>query len=116
MRRWRITAKAGPRHRRWAANRIPPAAGRPIGYFIEMYSAYILKSLKDGSYYIGSTSDLKSRLERHNAGHSRFTRLRTPYKVVYAEHFETRAQAVRREIEMKSYKGGEAFKKLISVG
>ncbi|MEK7546814.1 MAG: GIY-YIG nuclease family protein [Patescibacteria group bacterium] len=79
-----------------------------------MYLVYIIKSLKDGSHYIGSTSDLKSRLKRHNAGHSRFTRSRTPYKVVYAENFRTRARAVGREREIKAYKGGEAFKKLIN--
>ncbi|NWG13301.1 MAG: GIY-YIG nuclease family protein, partial [Acidobacteria bacterium] len=29
---------------------------------------YILQSLADGRYYIGQTSDLQNRLQRHNAG------------------------------------------------
>jgi len=30
------------------------------------YHVYIMQSLKDGSYYIGSTSNLEDRIERHN--------------------------------------------------
>ncbi|MEI6479299.1 MAG: GIY-YIG nuclease family protein [bacterium] len=33
-----------------------------------MWFVYILKSLKDGRYYIGSTSDIEKRVERHNHG------------------------------------------------
>ena len=39
-----------------------------------MYSAYILQSEKDGSYYIGCTKDFRARLIRHNKGYSRYTK------------------------------------------
>ncbi|MBN1847411.1 MAG: GIY-YIG nuclease family protein [Deltaproteobacteria bacterium] len=29
---------------------------------------YIIQSLKDGTYYVGSSQDMGSRLERHNQG------------------------------------------------
>ena len=68
------------------------------------YFIYILQSLKDGRYYIGSTQDISSRLERHNEGRSKATKTRGPWQVVYTEEFETRAEAVRRESEIKSKK------------
>lgn len=38
------------------------------------YFVYILQSVKDHSYYIGSTQDLSSRIERHNQGRSKYTK------------------------------------------
>ncbi|MBW2002971.1 MAG: GIY-YIG nuclease family protein [Deltaproteobacteria bacterium] len=32
------------------------------------FFVYIIRSLKDRSYYIGSTQNLSARLERHNQG------------------------------------------------
>ncbi|MFH1854973.1 MAG: GIY-YIG nuclease family protein [bacterium] len=78
-----------------------------------MYYTYILKSKIDGSYYIGSTSCLRERVERHNCKHAGYTAKKAPYKLVHFEKFLTRSQAVSREKKIKSYKGGEAFRKLI---
>ncbi|MEK7585015.1 MAG: GIY-YIG nuclease family protein [Patescibacteria group bacterium] len=79
-----------------------------------MWVVYILRSLKDGKYYVGSTSDLGDRLKRHNAGGTPSTRHRRPLEIVYSEECRTRGEAVSREFKIKSYKGGEAFKKLVS--
>ena len=78
-----------------------------------MYQVYILESLKNGSYYIGYTANLAVRLKRHNLGHGKYTRRNLPYKIVWSETYATRSEAMRREKEMKSYKGGEEFKKLL---
>ena len=78
-----------------------------------MYFIYILKSDKDGSYYVGQTADLAARLARHNIGSVPSTRGHAPYKMIYHESYPTRSAAVQREHEIKSYKGGSAFKKLI---
>ena len=77
------------------------------------YSVYILKSLKDGKYYIGSTPNVEARIVYHNAGKQRSTKYRIPFILIYTETFETRKESEQREGEIKSYKGGEAFKKLI---
>jgi putative endonuclease len=77
-----------------------------------MYYVYILKSLKDGKYYIGSTSNLENRLSFHNAGRQRSTRYRTPFILVYTEAFSDKHTAEKREKQIKSYKGGDAFRKL----
>ncbi|PIZ00975.1 endonuclease [bacterium (Candidatus Howlettbacteria) CG_4_10_14_0_8_um_filter_40_9] len=81
-----------------------------------MFYTYILLSEKDGKHYIGSTGDLEDRLERHFSGRSKATKNRLPLRLVYKEEFETRKEALRREKQIKSYKGGNAFKKLINMG
>ena len=79
-----------------------------------MYFVYIIQSLKDNKYYIGSTSNVELRLKFHNSGRQRSTKHRIPFVLVYTETFQNRLEAEIREKQVKSYKGGEAFKKLIS--
>ena len=74
---------------------------------------YILQSLKDSRYYIGETADVASRLLYHNAGKQRSTKSRTPFIIIFTEEFETRTEALQREKQIKRWKGGAAFKKLI---
>ncbi len=78
-----------------------------------MYFVYILQSKKDKSFYIGQTGDLDARLMRHNLGTVKSTRSKVPHEIIYKEAFRTRGEAMRREKEIKSYKGGNAFKKLL---
>jgi len=78
-----------------------------------MYNTYILKSDRIDRYYIGSTEDLKKRIKEHNKGEVRSTKSGIPWKLVYYESFLSRNKAYKRERQIKSYKGGEAFKKLI---
>jgi len=78
-----------------------------------MYTAYIIKSEQTGKHYIGSTSDVEKRLCQHNNGANRSTKGKEPWKLVYKEVFKDKKLAWARERQIKSYKGGEAFKKLI---
>jgi putative endonuclease len=77
------------------------------------YYVYILQSLKDSKYYIGSTSNVENRLNFHNAGLQRSTRNRTPFILVYKQVCLTKRDALLREKQIKSYKGGVAFKQLL---
>ena len=77
-----------------------------------MYYVYILRSVKNKKIYIGYCSDINIRLVQHNSGKTRSTKSGIPWKIIYTETFSTRQDAYRRERQMKSYKGGEAFKKL----
>ena len=70
-----------------------------------MFFSYILKSLKDGKYYYGSTKDLELRLKRHNKGDVKATKSRRPLILHYFEEFETRSEAFRREQFYKSITG-----------
>jgi putative endonuclease len=74
---------------------------------------YIIQSCKDNRYYIGETADVNARLIFHNSGRQRSTRNRIPFRLVVVEEYTCRKDALKREQQIKSWKGGEAFKKLI---
>ncbi len=59
----------------------------------------------DGSLYAGTCLDLKEREEKHNAGTgAKYTRSRTPVKIIYHEIFHTLGEARKREAEVKKWK------------
>ena len=74
---------------------------------------YIIQSLKDGKYYIGETADVEARLQFHNAGLQRSTRCRCPFTLIISAEHPDRSAALKREKEIKSWKGGIKFQKLI---
>lgn len=66
-----------------------------------MFFVYILEC-KDGSFYTGYTNNLNNRIKIHNAKlGAKYTRSRVPVKLVYFEYFETKSEALKREIEIK---------------
>ncbi|MBI5457926.1 GIY-YIG nuclease family protein [Candidatus Kaiserbacteria bacterium] len=81
-----------------------------------MYSVYILKSQIAQRYYVGYSGDVEERLRKHNSGGTTSTRPDRPWKVVYTEVCSNKRAAWLRERQIKSYKSGEAFKKLINGG
>ncbi len=79
------------------------------------YSVYVIVSEKTRRYYIGVTSKtVGERLAYHNRGANRSTKNNGPWVLVYKEEYLDKSQAWKRERQIKSYKGGEAFKKLIA--
>ncbi|MFA6466747.1 MAG: GIY-YIG nuclease family protein [Patescibacteria group bacterium] len=80
-----------------------------------MYKVYILQSIKYKIYYIGHTKDINDRMSRHNSGGSSYSKKFMPWKLIYTEFYNTKSEAYKRELEIKSYKGGIKFKKLIGV-
>ena len=74
---------------------------------------YILQSLKDLKFYIHETTDVDARLRFHNEGLQRSTKSRMPFKLILAEAFPDRPSALKREKELKGWKGGIKFKKFI---
>jgi putative endonuclease len=69
-----------------------------------MYFVYILQSEKDGSFYAGQTADIEDRSQRHNEGRSKYTSLKRPWKLVYFEKFNTRAETIQRKKDIKRKK------------
>ena len=66
-----------------------------------LWFVYILESA-DGTLYTGMTNDIERRLEQHNAGTAaRYTRARTPVKLVHQEESENRSTALKREYAIK---------------
>jgi putative endonuclease len=68
-----------------------------------MYFTYILLC-SDGSYYTGSTNDIKKRFKDHLSGKgARYTKSHKPKKIVYREEFATKSEALKREAEIKKW-------------
>lgn len=66
-----------------------------------MYYVYVLKSKKDRLNYIGSTNDLRKRLNEHNSGKSYSTMKRRPFEIVYYEAYKSEKDARYREKNLK---------------
>ncbi len=92
---------AGPRRRRWVVD---------MRYYV-----YILRSKKTHRFYIGQSNNVGRRLQEHNTSKTKSTRAGAPWLVVHQEQFGSRSEAFAREQQIKRYKGGEAFKKLLGL-
>lgn len=63
---------------------------------------YVLRC-RDGSLYTGWTTDVARRVAEHGEGKgARYTRSRLPVELAYQEGWGTRAEAMRREREIKA--------------
>lgn len=65
------------------------------------YYLYILQC-SDNTFYTGYTTDVERRLKEHNSGNgAKYTKGRTPCKLVHTESFDDRKSAMKREWEIK---------------
>ena len=69
-----------------------------------MWYVYVIYSNKIDRYYVGITENLCLRLERHNSGWGRYTKRGIPWVIVYTENYPTKANAFKRESEIKKRK------------
>jgi len=75
-----------------------------------MWYVYLLKSKKNGHWYIGSTKDLRKRISTHNQGKNRSTKSGLPWKVIYCEIGLNKEDARAREKYLKSGMGRRYLK------
>ena len=62
---------------------------------------YLLRCA-DNTLYCGITNDLDKRIAAHNAGEgAKYTRGRTPLKLVYTELCADKSAALKRELKIK---------------
>ena len=80
----------------------------------QRFYVYILQSLKDFSFYVGQCDDLDKRMSKHFDGLSKYTAGKRPWRLVYFEVFDSRAQALKREGEMKRMKSKKYLEQLIN--
>ena len=66
------------------------------------YYVYILKCA-DNTLYTGSTNDIEKRVHVHNnlKQGARYTKSRRPVVLVHSESFDTKSQALKREVFIK---------------
>jgi len=74
------------------------------------YYVYILKSRKNGIFYIGYTGNLRRRLDGHNSGKVFSTKLNIPYELIYFEGYRSRNNAISGEKALKHH--GQGFRRL----
>jgi len=75
-----------------------------------MIIVYALKSITRNYIYVGMTQNLTERFNRHNNGYERTTKPYRPFKLIYFEEFNSRAEARVREKYLKSGAGKEFLK------
>ena len=80
-----------------------------------MFCVYVLRSVKTGEHYTGSTRDRQQRLGQHNEGLVRSTKHARPCAMAYFEEYATRAEAVRRERHLKSGRGRAELKQILQA-
>ncbi len=62
---------------------------------------YILEC-SDKTYYTGYTNDLEKRIAKHQTGKgAKYTRGRSPLKLMYAKGFATKEEAMKEEYRIK---------------
>ena len=69
------------------------------------YYTYVLRSKKDGYFYVGYTKDLKLRIEQHKKGKVDSTCDRRPLELIYYEACKNERDAFHREKYLKRYYG-----------
>jgi putative endonuclease len=80
-----------------------------------MFFVYVLYSPSAGKCYVGSTSNLESRLLSHNVlGTKDWTKRYRPWNLVYTESYGSKSSALKREKELKTGVGREFIRKILS--
>ena len=74
---------------------------------------YILQSLVNQRYYVGSTNDLERRMKEHNSGKSTYTKLTKPFKLVFWQHFNSLQDARKAEYRLKKFKNRSIIERII---
>jgi putative endonuclease len=70
---------------------------------MQPFFMYILKC-SDDSYYAGHTDNLEQRVAAHQSGeYPCYTTTRLPVKLVFAQDFATRAEALEAELMIKRW-------------
>ncbi|OGK16220.1 hypothetical protein A2690_03205 [Candidatus Roizmanbacteria bacterium RIFCSPHIGHO2_01_FULL_39_12b] len=86
-----------------------------------MFWVYVLTNSQNGKKYIGQTSDLELRLQRHNgllpSKKKSFTSLNKAggtWIITYKEEYKTRQETLKREKYLKSHAGRDWLGEIIS--
>ncbi|MEK7137085.1 MAG: GIY-YIG nuclease family protein [Patescibacteria group bacterium] len=74
---------------------------------------YVLRSAQDNQFYIGSTNDLKRRVQQHQRGENTSTAKRLPIDLIYFEGHRSKADALRREEYFKTTKGKVTLRQML---
>lgn len=83
-----------------------------------MHFIYAVYNRKNNKIYIGQTEDLEKRLRLHNEKtfkHSYTSRFDGEWILIYKEETNNRVSALKREKQLKSFRGREFVKQYIPL-
>ena len=78
-----------------------------------MYFVYAISSTTREYIYVGMTSNIEARIERHNKGYEKTTKPYRPFNIIYYEDLPNRVEARKREKYWKSGCGKEILKRIV---
>jgi len=77
------------------------------------YKVYILYSAEMDRYYVGYASNIEDRMQKHLSNHNGYTSKAKDWVIVYKENFDTKAEAYKRERQIKSWKSRKKIEELV---
>jgi putative endonuclease len=80
-----------------------------------MFCVYVIYNREAEKIYVGQTGDLPRRLAEHNSKRGKhFTaKFSGEWELIYQESFPTRQEALKREKQLKSFRGREYIQQFI---
>ncbi len=79
-------------------------------------SVYILRSLKNDTFYVGCANDVGRRLKQHNSGNVKATKYKRPYKLEFNQEFSNTSVARKIEFRLKKWKRRDFIENIIKDG
>jgi putative endonuclease len=77
------------------------------------HATYVLYSLKDHEFYIGSSSDFDRRSIEHEQGKSKSTAPRRPFVPMLCEYYFSKKDSLRREEYFKTSAGKRTLRLML---
>ena len=81
-----------------------------------MPKVYVLQSLRDGRFYVGSTTALPARWRHHQGGFTHSTKRFGPCKIVLTQEYPTLEEARYVEQRLKKMKRKDYIEKMVNDG
>lgn len=75
-----------------------------------MYYVYALLTIKN-TFYVGMTNDVTRRMKEHNAGRTKSTKGKGPFKLIYRKEFSNRIDVRKHEKYLKTGFGKKFLKR-----
>ena len=70
---------------------------------MHLHWVYIIYSVSFDIFYKGYSLNIAKRLTQHNNNERRYTANKGPWKLVFAQSFESKTEALKREKGLKKY-------------
>ncbi|OGJ72031.1 hypothetical protein A2454_05555 [Candidatus Peribacteria bacterium RIFOXYC2_FULL_55_14] len=80
---------------------------------MSFWYVYVLRSSKDHDFYVGSTNNLKRRMQQHQRGENISTAKRLPVELMFFEGHRSKDDALRREKYFKTTKGRTTLRQML---